>query len=179
MLCHNSNMKTIKTIAGQTYVITSPNGCTVTDNTGVLLATVSAGVQQAVVATGGELSVSDEAALITAVFKFAPALNGLSSGGGNTAAAAGERTVELTSDSLSMSHGIWYINSSAESTLQVAASNLTGYVVTCYVVSEVPVTLNGVEWLDGSETTMTEGSLNVVALQQIEGRIIANLAYTV
>lgn len=179
MLCDNTSMKTIKTIAGQTYVVTSPNGCSVTDNTGVLLATVSSGVQQAVIATGSELSVSDDSALITAVFKFAPALNGLSSGGGNTAAAAGERTVELTADSLSMSHGVWYINAAGESSLQVVASNLAGHVVTCYVVSEVPVTLNGVEWLDGSEPTMTEGSLNVVALQQIEGRIIANLAYTV
>lgn len=167
-------MKTIKTIAGQTYVITSPNGCTVTDNTGVLLATVSSGVQQVVIATGGELSVSDDAALITAVFKGAPALG--SGGGGST---SGERTVELDTDTLTISHGVWYINAAGETALQVVASNLTGYVVTCYVVSEVPVTLNGVEWLDGSEPTMTDNMLNVVALQQIEGRIIANLAYTV
>lgn len=94
-LCDNTSMKTIKTIAGQTYVITSPNSCTVTDNMGVTLATVAAGVQQAVVATGSELTVSDDAALITAVFKGAPAL-GSGSGGGSSYTLTGQAVADVT-----------------------------------------------------------------------------------
>ena len=74
-------MKTLQSIAGKTYVITSPNGCTVTDETGLTLGTVDAGQQKVFIATGAKLQADDDSARITATFNLAPAL-GSDSGGG-------------------------------------------------------------------------------------------------
>lgn len=66
-------MKTLDTIAGKTYVVTSSNGCTVTDETGLTLGTVEAGQQKVFVATGAKLQADDDSARITATFNSAPA----------------------------------------------------------------------------------------------------------
>lgn len=53
------------------YTVTSPAGCTVTDETGLQLGTVEAGEQKTFVATGAQLSVDDDTARVTATFNRA------------------------------------------------------------------------------------------------------------
>ena len=80
-------MKEHKTIAGKIYTVTSPNGCTVTDETGLQLGTVEAGEQKAFTATGGAMWLDDTAARVTENFKQAPVkmrLLGLLGGGVST-----------------------------------------------------------------------------------------------
>lgn len=77
-------MKTLDSIAGKTYVVTSPNGCTVTDETGLTLGTVDAGQQKIFIATGAKIQADDDSARITATFNFAP-VGLLGSGGGAVA----------------------------------------------------------------------------------------------
>lgn len=62
-------MKTRETIAGKTWVVTSPNGCTVTQTSGSTTITteVPANVQTLVLAQTGILEISDDAALVTEV----------------------------------------------------------------------------------------------------------------
>ena len=66
------------------YVITSPNGCTVTQNAGktTIFTEVPANVQTLVVAQTGELKISDDDAVVTEVFNLAPAPAGQGEGGG-------------------------------------------------------------------------------------------------
>ncbi len=67
-------MKTLNTIAGNLYTVTSPNGCTVTDERGKLKKTVKAGDQLTIMAPGAELRVDDDEADIRASnFKAASA----------------------------------------------------------------------------------------------------------
>lgn len=75
-------MKTQDTIAGNYYGITSPNGCTVTDELGKLRKTVEAGDQLTVQAPGAKLIVDDdEAVIIKAPFNRAALALGLLGGG--------------------------------------------------------------------------------------------------
>ena len=74
-------MKTHDTIAGKIYTVTSPAGCTVTDETGLQLGTVEAGEQKSFVATGAQLSVDDDAARVTLTFKRAASVLRLLGGG--------------------------------------------------------------------------------------------------
>lgn len=75
-------MKTQDTIAGNYYGITSPNGCTVTDELGKLNKTVEAGDQLTVQAPGAKLIVDDdEAVIIKAPFNRAALALGLLGGG--------------------------------------------------------------------------------------------------
>lgn len=60
------------TTPGKTYAVTSPNGCTVTTDDGLTLAEVEAGKQGYFVAVSGKVLLSDEAAVLTQVFKLAP-----------------------------------------------------------------------------------------------------------
>lgn len=76
-------MKTLDTIAGKLYTVTSPNGCTVTDETGLTLGTVDAGQQKTFVATGGKLQTDDDNARVTATFNRAALALGQSGGGRN------------------------------------------------------------------------------------------------
>lgn len=83
-------MKTLNTIAGNLYTVTSPNGCTVTDERGKLKKTVKAGDQLTIMAPGAELRVDDNAADIRAAnFNGAPAVVG---GGGDGALLSGANT---------------------------------------------------------------------------------------
>ena len=80
-------MKEHATIAGKIYTVTSPNGCTVTDETGLQLGTVEAGEQKAFTATGGAMWLDDTAARVTVNFNQAPVklkLLGLLGGGVST-----------------------------------------------------------------------------------------------
>lgn len=65
-------MKTRETTPGKTYAVTSPNGCTVTTEDGLTLAEVEASKQGYFVAVGGKVQLSDEAAVLTQLFKLAP-----------------------------------------------------------------------------------------------------------
>lgn len=65
-------MKEIITNAGRTYAVLSPKGCTVTMDDGTTLCEVPAGVQAFFVAMGGKVTLSDDAARVTELFKLAP-----------------------------------------------------------------------------------------------------------
>lgn len=66
-------MKTLDTIAGHTYVVSSPNGGTVTSADGLVKEDVEAGKQKVVFGTGAPLQLDDDAGKIMATFKLAPA----------------------------------------------------------------------------------------------------------
>ena len=65
-------MKTETTFPGKTYAVTSQNGCTVTTEDGTTLVEAEAGKQAYFVAVGGKVTLSDDAAIVTQVFKLAP-----------------------------------------------------------------------------------------------------------
>ena len=91
-------MKQANTTAGSAWTVTSPNGCTVTDNSGLTLGTVEAGQQKVFVATGSKLMVDDDSARITATFNSAPAklkLLGLLGGGSSTGLPRGYLAAEF------------------------------------------------------------------------------------
>lgn len=91
-------MKEHKTIAGKIYTVTSPNGCTVTDETGLQLGTVEAGEQKVFTATGGAMWLDDTAARVTANFNQAPVklkLLGLLGGGVSTSLPSGYLAAEF------------------------------------------------------------------------------------
>ena len=67
-------MKEEITIPGKTYAVTSANGCTVTTEDGITLVEAEAGKQGYFVAVGGKVVLSDDAAIVTQVFKLAPLL---------------------------------------------------------------------------------------------------------
>ena len=89
-------MKERETFPGKTYAVTSPNGCTVTTEAGITLAEIEAGKQGYFVAVGGKVLLSDDAAILTQLFKLAPqqrlALLGVL--GGGTGLPAGYKQVE-------------------------------------------------------------------------------------
>ena len=89
-------MKERETFPGKTYAVTSPNGCTVTTEAGITLAEIEAGKQGYFVAVGGKVLLSDDAAILTQLFKLAPqqrlALLGVL--GGGTGLPAGYKRVE-------------------------------------------------------------------------------------
>ena len=88
-------MKTHKTIAGNTYCVSSPNGGTVTDASGSLNKPVEAGDQVHVTAPSGELYCDDDAAtIVKANFKCALAALGLLGGGETSGLPAGYTRVE-------------------------------------------------------------------------------------
>ena len=88
-------MKSHNTIAGKIYTVTSPSGCTVTDETGLQLGSVEAGEQKSFVATGAQLSVDDDAARVTLTFKRAALALGLLGGGVKSELPAGYLRAEF------------------------------------------------------------------------------------
>lgn len=75
-------MKTHDTIAGSYYGITSPNGCTVTDEYGALNKTIEAGDQLTLQAPGAQLIVDDDEAIVRkSTFNRAAAVLRLLGGG--------------------------------------------------------------------------------------------------
>ena len=88
-------MKSHNTIAGKLYTVTSPSGCTVTDETGLQLGTVEGGEQKTFVATGAQLSVDDDAARVTLTFKRAASALRLLGGGVKSELPAGYLRAEF------------------------------------------------------------------------------------
>lgn len=81
-LGYNVGMKTHDTIAGSYYGITSPNGCTVTDEYGALNKTIEAGDQLTLQAPGAQLIVDDDEAIVRkSTFNRAALALGLIGGG--------------------------------------------------------------------------------------------------
>lgn len=75
-------MKTHDTIAGNYYGITSPNGCTVTDEYGALKKVIEAGDQLTLQAPGAQLIVDDDEAIVRkSNFNRAASVLGLLGGG--------------------------------------------------------------------------------------------------
>lgn len=60
-----------KTIKGKSYVVSSAEGCTVTDKNGVVLCTQEAGSQAVFVATTDSVTLDNANAYITATFNDA------------------------------------------------------------------------------------------------------------
>ena len=77
-------MKDEITIPGKTYAVTSARGCTVTTTDGTTLVEAEAAPQSYFVAEGGRVTLSDDSAILTELFKLAPIALG---GGGKPAAA--------------------------------------------------------------------------------------------
>ncbi len=88
-------MKSHNTIAGKIYTVTSPSGCTVTDETGLQLGSVEAGEQKSFVATGAQLSVDDDAARVTLTFNRAASALRLLGGGVKSELPAGYLRAEF------------------------------------------------------------------------------------
>ena len=65
-------MKESTTTRGKTYAVTSANGCTVTTEDGTTLVEAEAGTQGYFVAVSGKVTLSDDSAIVTQVFKLAP-----------------------------------------------------------------------------------------------------------
>lgn len=88
-------MKEVNTNSGKTYAVTSPNGCTVTTEYGLTLAEIEAGKQGYFVAVSGNVTLSDDSAILTQVFKLAPyqKLRLLGVVGGNGGLPAGYKRV--------------------------------------------------------------------------------------
>ena len=81
-LGYNVRMKTHDTIAGSYYGITSPNGCTVTDEYGALKKVIEAGDQLTIQAPGAQLIVDDDEAIVRkSTFNRAALALGLLGGG--------------------------------------------------------------------------------------------------
>lgn len=108
-------MKSHNTIAGKIYTVTSPSGCTVTDETGLQLGSVEAGEQKSFVATGAQLSVDDDAARVTLTFKRAALALRLLGGGVKSELPAGYLRAEFLE-----STGTQYIQVAASSSLATA-----------------------------------------------------------
>lgn len=90
-----------KTFAGKYYVVTSPNGCTVTSNSGKALGSVEAGKQGFFTAIDSRIVADDPDAEVTPVFKLAPqqklALLGVLGGNGGGQSAGVTRVSYLMS----------------------------------------------------------------------------------
>ena len=168
-------MKEVNTTPGKTYAVTSPNGCTVTTEDGLTLAEVEAGKQGYFVAVSGKVLLSDDAAVLTQVFSGALIAGG---NGGGGVSATGEKVMPLAGDTLVVQHATWFENA-AQGSVSVLPTAWKNAVATCYLKTEVPVTLAGVRWLYG-QPTLVAGYTYVVALQQIGADVVlANLAYTI
>lgn len=150
------------------HVVYSAEACTVTDAQGNPYCSVAAGGSAVFWCVGKQVSLSSDSARmypltedITAVFaRFT----------------AGEPVRSLLSDSFEIQHSTWF-NNTEQSTISVQPALWQGRVLTCYLKSTCPVSLSGVNWLDG-EPAMVAGGTYVIALQQIDAdTILANLAY--
>lgn len=170
----NNTMKT-KVERGYYHNVRSDNGCTVTQikpNGETIVDEIPAGETTAVFAFSSEFDVSDNTAVVQQVFNSAPIAG---SGGGSS---SGERVSALTGAELPIRHATWF-NNADQTAISVQPAAWQDRVLTCYLKTEVPVSLSGVNWLYG-EPAMMEGFSFVIALQQVDAStVLANLAYTI
>lgn len=167
-------MKYPITTPGNTYAITSPNGCTVTqraDDTTIVNA-VSAGVQTLLIAQAGRFEVSDDAAVVTECGGSASLVSTVNAHDvGN-----GCMVRDVDGEALQVSGATWFRNT-AQSSISVQPAVWKNMVLTCYIQTSLPVTLEGVTWLYGAPE-MGVGITYVIALQQVDAAtVLANLAY--
>ena len=158
------------------YEVSSPDECQVIDSTGRLILTAWPGTPEQFVADGQPVTLSSDSATLLPA-NGGKSFSADSSGGGTALPATGEPIVELATGLLSMKHATWFSNANLDS-ISVQPGAWKNEVMTCYLKTEVPVTLTGVRWLYGAPV-MASGYTHVIALQQVDAStIIANLAYT-
>ena len=163
----------LKTLLNRTYEVQTPVECTVTNSVGTTILTAYPGTPVQFVADGKMVTLSADAAILRLVEGKSTV-----SGGGGGASAAGEPVRPLLSDTLEMQHATWF-NNTEQSAIAVQPAEWENRVLTCYIKTEVPVSLSGVSWLYGVPF-LGEGYIYVIALQQIDAAtILANLAYSV
>lgn len=158
------------------YEVTSPDECQVTDSAGRQILTVWPGTPEQFVADGQPVILSSSYATLKPA-NGGRVISGVSSGGGQALSATGEPIEELFTGELIMKHATWFTNIT-QSSVSVQPGGWRNEVMTCYLRTEVPVSLSGVTWLYGAPAMM-EGFTFVVALQQVDAStILANLAYS-
>jgi hypothetical protein len=156
-------------IPNRWHVVYSAEACTVTDAQGNPYCSVAAGGSAVFWCVGKQVSLSSDTARmypitedVSGVFaRFTP----------------GEPVQPLHTDTLKIQHATWF-NNADQAAISVQPAAWQDRVLTCYLKTEVPVSLSGVSWLYG-EPAMMEGYSFVIALQQVgESTILANLAYS-
>ena len=172
----NTMPQQFNTIYQWRYEVISPDECQVTDSTGRLILTAWPGTPEQFVSDGQSVTLSSDSATLL------PANGGRmvsagSSGGGAALSATGEPLQSLTDSALAMRHATWYDNAE-QTAITVIPTTWKNEVMTCYLRTDVPVSLSGVTWLYGAPAMM-EGFTFVIALQQVDAStILANLAYS-
>ncbi len=151
------------------HVVYSADACTVTDTLGNTCCSVAAGGSAVFWSVDKQIHLSSDKARmypltedVSAVFaRFTP----------------GEPVLPLQSDAFEIQHATWF-NNTEQPAITVRPAAWQDRVLTCYLKTVVPVSLNGVQWLYG-QPLMADGYTYVIAMQQIAaGVILANLAYT-
>lgn len=151
------------------HVVYSADACTVTDTQGNTCCSVAPGGSAVFWCVGKQVSLSSDTARmyplaedVSAVFAhFTP----------------GEPVLPLHTDTFKIQHATWFTNTE-QSAISVQPAEWENRVLTCYIKTEVPVSLTGVSWLYG-EPAIVDDFTYVIALQQIDAvTILANLAYT-
>ena len=132
-----------------------------TNSVGTTILTAYPGTPVQFVADGKMVTLSADAAILRLVEGKSTV-----SGGGGGASAAGKPVRPLLSDTLEMQHATWF-NNTEQSAIAVQPAEWENRVLTCYIKTEVPVSLSGVSWLYGVPF-LGEGYIYVIALQQID-----------
>lgn len=123
--------------------------------------------------TSGTTTVSGEATLGATTITGDVTINGGMDTGLN-----GDPVVTINTNSFTISHKVWF-NNTTQSTIAVLPGVWNNAIKTCYLKTNIPVTLTGVIRIDDNPE-MESGKTYIFALQQIdETNIIANIAYSV
>ena len=156
--------------------MSSPEACSVSRADGSLLCNVPAGVPTEFTADGAEIILSSSLATMLPVSgKVVQQTGGAAAEG---LSATGEPVLPLESGNLTMRHATWFDNT-VQTAITVIPAAWKNEVMTCYLKTEVPVSLSGVTWLYG-EPVMADRYIYVIALQQLDAiTVLANLAYTI
>ncbi len=158
------------------YEVSSPEACSVTLADGTLLCSMAPGAPVEFVGDGRPVTLSSDAARMLPV-----AGRLVQQGGGGVSPSlspTGEKVLPLEGDALVVKHATWFVND-AQGSIAVQPGAWKDEVMTCYLKTEVPVSLSGVNWLFGAPV-MVERYTYVIALQQLgESVVFANLAYTI
>ena len=156
--------------------MSSPEACSVSRADGSLICNVPAGSPMEFTADGSEVILSaDQATMLPVSGKVVQQTGGAAAEG---LSATGEPVLPLGSGNLTMRHSTWFDNT-AQTAISVIPAAWKNEVMTCYLKTEVPVSLSGVTWLYG-EPFMADRYIYVIALQQLDAvSVLANLAYTI
>lgn len=158
---------------GKTHAVTSPNGCTVTDERGNQVATIEAGKQGFFIAQTPAVVVDDDSALVTRSFDGAPASQG--SGGGMPSAP----TPEPLPASGELKHQHVYLATATDG-LDLSALSVETYGTAelwlDYTAGSVtwPAAL---WWVEGDAPTLEAGKSYAIALRNDGVKLRANVQY--